>query len=118
MADRVKGEIADGVAHVMLCRPGKKNALDPVRNSVFDRSAAIKPFFTMLARDTYLSRGFGHRTAEGSGVTLWVPPGQSTVGGTWTGVSINSTGVPPWRSDVVAARTGRGQTESWIRDRR
>jgi GNAT superfamily N-acetyltransferase len=59
---------------------------DPVCNWAFNGRAAIKPFFTLLTAETYLPRGFGMRTADESGVTLWAPPGVSTKVGPWTGL--------------------------------
>lgn len=51
---------------------------DPVCTWVCNGTSAIKPFFTLLTREAYLPRGFGNRTADGTGVTLWIPPDEST----------------------------------------
>lgn len=59
---------------------------DPICNWVFGGPEAIRPFFTLLARETYLPRGSGHRTDDSSGVALWVPPGVSNQVGRWTGI--------------------------------
>jgi hypothetical protein len=80
---------------------------DPVCNWVFNGPAAIEPFFTMLARDTYLPTGFGQRTADGPGVTLWIPPGSSPAVGTWTGL----------KSILLAFRHG-GLTSRLLKRRR
>ncbi|MBW2269302.1 MAG: GNAT family N-acetyltransferase [Deltaproteobacteria bacterium] len=69
---------------------------DPVCTWFLNGTSGIKPFFTMLTRDTYLPRGFGQRTADGTGVTLWIPPGESTSIGRWTTL----------KSVVLAARHG------------
>lgn len=58
----------------------------------------------MLARDTYLPRGFGHRAADDSGVALWVPPGQSTEVGTWTG--LKSVALAAWHGGRVSLQRG------------
>jgi len=57
---------------------------DPVATWALNGTAALQPFFTLLTRGTYLPRGFGSRTADASGVTVWVRPGESTAMGAWT----------------------------------
>ncbi|MFA5940666.1 MAG: GNAT family N-acetyltransferase [Sinimarinibacterium sp.] len=48
---------------------------DPVNLWTFNGTAAMRPAFTAMARDLYLVRGFGHRSADGRAGTLWLPPG-------------------------------------------
>jgi len=59
---------------------------DPVCIWAFNGRVAIKPFFTLLTAETPLPRGFGMRTADESGITLQVLPGESTKIGAWTTV--------------------------------
>jgi len=48
---------------------------DAVNLWAFAGVAAMLPVYRAMARYLYLPRGFGHRTADGKGGTLWLPPG-------------------------------------------
>ncbi|WP_417459604.1 GNAT family N-acetyltransferase [Kordiimonas sp.] len=48
---------------------------DTVNLWVFAGEGAMKPTFTTMAEYLYLTRGFGHVTADGLAGTLWLPPG-------------------------------------------
>lgn len=49
---------------------------DAVNLWAFAGESAMRPAFTAMARHLYLTRGFGHVTADGLAGTLWLPPGE------------------------------------------
>lgn len=54
---------------------GDSFADDPVNRWVFGGENGMPDFYTAVARKLYLQKGFGHVMDDGSGGTLWLPPG-------------------------------------------
>lgn len=56
---------------------GESFADDPVNLWVFKNPSGMTPYYRSMARKLYLRRGFGHVTPDGSGGSMWLPPGVS-----------------------------------------
>lgn len=79
---------------------GRSFADDPVNLWIFKGEAGITPFYTRVARKLYLRQGFGHVIEDGSGGTLWLPPGKSKE-------------IPLWNSlDIAASMLRHGGIQS------
>ena len=48
---------------------------DPVNLWVFNAEPLMRIYFSRVARDLYLKKGFGHVSIDAAGATLWLPPG-------------------------------------------
>lgn len=48
---------------------------DPVNLWAFNGTGAMPGVYTAMARYQYMPKGFGHKTADERGGTMWLPPG-------------------------------------------
>lgn len=61
---------------------------DPVNLWAYQGTSGMRPVFTLLARHLYLSRGYGHKTSDGSAGALWLPPDSSFDLPLWPSVQV------------------------------
>lgn len=51
---------------------------DPVNRWVMNTDRGFAPIYCRLARHVYLKRGFSDLAGDGSGATMWLPPGEKS----------------------------------------
>ncbi len=79
---------------------GESFADDPVNYWIFRSQIGISDFYTMVAKKLYLPQGYGHVMEDGSGGTLWLPPGVKKH-------------IPLWKSlDIAISMTRHGGFKS------
>jgi len=67
---------------------GHSFADDPVNCWVFGGQGSISYYYTRVAKKLYLKQGFGHVMEDGSGGSLWLPPGVKKHIPLWNSVDI------------------------------
>ena len=82
---------------------GDSFADDPVNRWVFGGESGLSDYYSMVAKKLYLKNGYGHVMDNGSGGTLWLPPGVKKY-------------VPLWNSiDIAASMVKHGGISSIVR---
>ncbi|WP_420628205.1 GNAT family N-acetyltransferase [Candidatus Leptofilum sp.] len=85
---------------------GDSFADDPVNQWIFRSQTSIANFYRMVAKKLYLQKGYGHVMEDGSGGTLWLPPGVKKFIPVWNSVDIAASMI--WHGGLYTPLRGMG----------